>query len=189
MFRLIPSSYKLLLQLKEQKWFNAAEKRFVESTVDLCFMFIWFTHKPTVNTWGSSEKRARQCLLLRADTRALNLSLPQRSLSLWHVYHLQQCTECMFIRNPDLDSPSTLDWSVGKEIPPNMWMTMSTWGDRFLDFKCINGTVKTEQALRTSQNNKLSASCLVSTSHDFWHSLSYFQNARWREQQDITKSA
>lgn len=50
MFPLISSSYKLLLQFKEQEWFNGAEKHFVESTVNLCFMFLCFSHKPTVNT-------------------------------------------------------------------------------------------------------------------------------------------
>lgn len=50
MFLLISWSYKLLLQFKEPEWFNGAEKHFVESTVNLCFMFLCFSHKPTVST-------------------------------------------------------------------------------------------------------------------------------------------
>lgn len=83
MFPLISSSYKLLLQFKEQGWFNGAEKKhFVESTVNLCFMFLCFSHKPTVNT-GAVQRNVPVGVYRLRQAHVCGLCC---SISLRHIY-------------------------------------------------------------------------------------------------------
>lgn len=105
MFLLISSSYKLLLQFKEQEWFNVAEKHFVESTVNLC-LFLCFSHKPTVNT-GAVQRNVPPLAFTVWGRHTCVDSCCCCSISLWHIYHLLQCTEFMFTHSPELRSHYT----------------------------------------------------------------------------------